>query len=100
MTVKSSVRNRIEAQGFCGLNDATLRELAPWIRWTYTLGTLVTVIGVVTMSPAALWALAAITSVGIFLPFHPFDLLYNYGVRHLTGTGPFRTQGRNDTSSS
>jgi Domain of unknown function (DUF4395) len=93
MTVKSSVRNRIEAQGFCGLDDATLRELAPWIRWTYTLGTLVTVIGVVTVSPAVLWTLAAITSVGIFLPFHPFDLLYNHGIRYLTGTGPFPDSG-------
>ena len=40
-----------------------------------------------------LWALAAITSVGIFLPFHPFDLLYNYGMRYLTHTGPFPNSG-------
>jgi len=28
-----------------------------------------------------------------FLPFHPFDLLYNYGVRHFTGTRPFPHNG-------
>jgi len=93
MPVNPTVRCRLEAQGFCGLDDATLEKLAPWMRWTYTLGTLVTVIGVVTMSPAVLWTLAAITSVGIVLPFHPFDLLYNYGVRYLTGTGPFPDSG-------
>jgi hypothetical protein len=93
MTVKPSTRSRIEAQGFCGLNDATLQELAPWIRWTYTLGTLVTAVGVALMSPALLWALAATTSLGIVLPFHPFDLLYNYGVRYITGTRPFPKSG-------
>jgi len=93
MSVNPTVRSRLEAQGFCGLNDETLAELAPWMRWTYTLGTLVTLIGVVLASPGALWVLAAITSVGIFLPFHPFDLLYNYGMRYLTRTGPLPSSG-------
>lgn len=93
MAVNPAVRSRLEAQGFCRLDDATLEKLAPWMRWTYTLGTLITAIGVVTMSPIVVWALAAITSVAIFLPFHPFDLLYNFGVRYLTGTEPFPNSG-------
>jgi Domain of unknown function (DUF4395) len=93
MTVTPTVRSRLEAQGFRGLNDETLAELAPWMRWTYTLGTLVTLIGVALMSPVVVWALAAITSVGIFLPFHPFDLLYSYGMRYLTRTGPLPNSG-------
>jgi len=93
MPVNPTVRSRLEAQGFCGLDDATLEKLAPWMRWTYTLGTLVTVIGVALMSPVVLWTLAAVTSVGILLPFHPFDLLYNYGMRYLTHTGPFPNSG-------
>ena len=88
-----TVRTRVEAQGFCGLDDKTLAELAPWIRWTYTLGTLVTLAGVTLMSPVVLWSLAAITSVGIFLPFHPFDLLYNHGMRYLTRTPPIPNSG-------
>ncbi|KAA0118733.1 DUF4395 family protein [Mycolicibacterium sp. P9-22] len=93
MTVNLTVRSRLEAQGFYGLDDKTLAELSPWMRWTYTLGTLVTLFGVVLTSPAVLWVLAAITSVGIFLPFHPFDLLYNYGMRFLTRTEPFPHSG-------
>ena len=93
MPVNPTVRSRLEAQGFCGLDDRSLAELAPWMRWTYTLGTLVTLIGVTLMSPGVLWSLAAITSVGIFLPFHPFDLLYNYGMRYLTRTGPIPNSG-------
>lgn len=91
--VNSTVRNRLEAQGFCGLDDATLERLAPWIRWTYTLGTAVTLVGVASRSPLVLWTLAGITAIGIALPFHPFDLLYNYGVRYLTGTGSFPNSG-------
>jgi Domain of unknown function (DUF4395) len=92
MPVNLTVRSRLEAQGFCRLDDATLDELAPWMRWTYTIGTLVTIIGVALTSSTVLWSLAAITLLGVFLPFHPFDLLYNYGARHLTGTKPFPKQ--------
>jgi hypothetical protein len=36
-----------------------LEELAPWMGWTYTLGMLVTIIGVTLTSPAVLWSLVA-----------------------------------------
>jgi hypothetical protein len=85
MSVRATVCCRLEAQGFCGLDDAALEELAPWMRWTSILGMLVTLIGVVLTSPAVLWSLAAMTSVGIVVAFHPFDLLYNYGFRYVTG---------------
>ena len=93
MPVNPTVRSRLEAQGFCGLDEEALDELAPWMRWTYTLGMLVTIIGVAMTSPVVLWSLAAVTAVGIILPFHPFDLLYNYGFRHVTGTRPFPKSG-------
>jgi hypothetical protein len=93
MPVNPAVRSRLEAQGFCGLDEKALNELAPWMRWTYTLGLLVTIVGVAMTSPAVLWSLAAVTAVGVFLPFHPFDLLYNYGFRHVTGTRAFPKSG-------
>jgi Domain of unknown function (DUF4395) len=92
MPVNPVVRNRLESQGYCGLDDAALLELAPWLRWIYSLGGLITIIGVALMSPAVLWSLAAITLLGIVVPFQPFDLLYNYGARYLTGTRPFPKQ--------
>jgi hypothetical protein len=93
MPINSTTRSRLEAQGFCGLDDEELAELAPWMRWTYVLGMLVTIIGVAMTSPVVLWSLAAVTTVGIILPFHPFDLLYNYGFRNVTGTRPFPASG-------
>ena len=93
MTVTPTVRSRLEAQGFRGLDDATLGKLAPWLRWSPVLCTVSITIGVVLMSPTVLWSVAAIAFLGTVLPFHPFDLIYNYGIRHLTGTGPLPHQG-------
>jgi hypothetical protein len=93
MVVSAAVRKRLEAQGFCNLDDATLSELAPWLRWSPAFCTLFMALGVAMKSPAVLWLLAATAFLGALLPFHPFDLLYNYGVRHLTGTRPLPHQG-------
>ena len=89
MSNHSVLRHRLEQQGFCGLDDATLAEVGPWLRWSPALCTFFMVLGVALRSPAWLWLLAATAFLGVFLPFHPFDLLYNHVVRHLTGTRPF-----------
>ena len=34
-----------------------------------------------------------IAALGGILPVHPFDLIYNYGLRHLTGTQPLPRNG-------
>jgi hypothetical protein len=52
MPVNPVVRNRLEPQGYCGLDDAALQELAPWLRWTYSLGGLITIIGMALITPA------------------------------------------------
>ena len=93
MTVSAVVRKRLEAQGFCNLDDAALDELAPWLRWSPAFCTILMAIGVALKSPIILWALAATALFGSLLPFHPFDLLYNYGARYLTGTRPLPHQG-------
>jgi hypothetical protein len=86
MPTNPAFRQRIEAQGFCGLDDATLDEIGPWLRWSPVLCTLVMITGVLLASPPVLWTLGGIAVAGALLPFHPFDLVYNHGVRHLTGT--------------
>ncbi len=93
MSINPVTRLRLEEQGFCGLDDATLAEVGPWLRWSPVLCTFFMILGVSLQSPVALWLLAATAFLGVFLPFHPFDLLYNYGVRHLTGTRPFPHNG-------
>jgi hypothetical protein len=45
-----------------------------------------TAVGTALASPMILWALVPFAALGAILPGHPFDVLYNYGLRHLTGT--------------
>jgi hypothetical protein len=93
MSASPQLRKRIEAQGFCNLDDATLGEIGQWLRWSPVLCSLVIATGVALASPTILWTLAVIAFAGTVLPFHPFDLLYNHGMRHLSGTRPLPRQG-------
>jgi hypothetical protein len=87
------VRRRLEAQGFRGLDDVALAEIGPWLRWSPALCAVFMATGTILASPPVLWALAAIALLGAVLPAHPFDIFYNHGVRHLTGTRPLPHHG-------
>lgn len=42
--------------------------------------------GTILASPIVLWSLVPIAALAAAFPVHPFDLLYNHGLRHLSGT--------------
>ncbi len=44
--------------------------------------------GTVLASPTILWILTPIAALAALFPVHPFDLIYNHGICHLTKTGP------------
>ncbi len=93
MFADSTVRRRLEVQGFRSLDDAAVSEIGPWLRWSPAVCTAFMALGTILASPAVLWSLAVVAAAGSALPFHPFDLLYNHGVRRLTGTRPFPHHG-------
>ncbi len=93
MPTSTVVRRRLEAQGFLGLDDVALAEIGPWLRWSPVLCAVFMATGTILASPLVLWALAAIALVGAILPAHPFDVVYNHVVRHLTGTRPLPHHG-------
>src|SRR5215207_32071 len=84
--ISSGTRARIEAQGFVGFDDAKLAEFGPWLRLAPALCAAWTLVGTVLASPAVIWALLPLAALGALRRGHPFDALYNYGIRHLTGT--------------
>lgn len=90
---RSVTRRRLEIQGFIGLNDKAITTYGPWLRLAYALCTTLAIIGVVKAQTTILWILFPIAVLGAILPFHPFDLIYNLGIRRITGTGPLPRRG-------
>jgi len=84
---KNYTRKFLQIQGF-DLDDEALAEIGAWMRWPYVLCASILTVGVVLASPAILWTLSTVAIATVFLPYHPFNYVYNYGARHLTGTRP------------
>ena len=81
-----TVRENIQAQGFCGLDDSTCRQINYPLRLSPAICMVWAAVGTALASPTILWALVPFAALGAILPGHPFDVFYNYGLRHLFGT--------------
>lgn len=91
-TLSPTTKGRLRVQGFTA-DEAWLAEVAPWLRFSPALCATFAAVGTVTASPAILLALAATALLGAILPFHPFDLLYNYGIRFAVRKRPLPPNG-------
>lgn len=75
---------RIKAQGYDkGFNDEEISQHAVGNRFAYQMCTLLFFTGLLLTSIPILTVAAFIAFLTVILPYHPFDYLYNYGVRHL-----------------
>ena len=84
---KDHTRKELQIQGHY-LDDEALAEIGPWMRWPYVLCASILITGVVLASPWILWVLSAIAIATVFMQDHPFNYLYNHGVRRFTRTRP------------
>ena len=85
-TISLGWRKRLEAQGFVGLDDATLAQAAPWLRFSTSLCAALMGVGTALASAPVLWTTGFTALLGAIFPMHPFDLFYNFGIRYLTKT--------------
>lgn len=85
-SVLGTVRENIQAQGFCGLDEKTCAQINYPLRLSPAICMVWAAVGTALASPAILWALAPFAALGAILPGHPFDVFYNYGLRHLLDT--------------
>jgi len=92
-TISPTTQRRLEIQGFVGIDEQTLAATAPWLRLAFGLCTVFAAAGTILASPVFLYALAPIALLGAIFPVHPFDLIYNYGLRHFTRTPPLPKRG-------
>jgi hypothetical protein len=86
-------RRRLDIQGFERVEDVVLAPVAPWLRLAYGLCALMAALGTALASPLILLLLLPIASLAAMSPVHPFDLIYNHGIRYLTRTGPLPRRG-------
>ena len=83
--ISATARARIQAQGFCGLSDATYAQINYPLRLPPAIMMAWVAVGTVLGSAQILWALVPFTALGAILTGHPFEALYNYGLRYLMG---------------
>ena len=96
-TLSATTRRRLNAQGLSDIDDENLAEVAPWLRMAFGMCALLAGAGTALASPMILWVLTPIAALAALFPVHPFDLIYNYGIRYLRNTGPLpkrRAQSR------
>ena len=85
MTTK--MRKLVEMQGFVGFDDYIVRHLDYALRISPIICLLLTAIATATESVTLLWLLLPFAIGGAVLNNHPFDVIYNHGIRHFTA-GP------------
>lgn len=91
--LSNTTRRRLDIQGFERCDDAVLAPVARWLRLAFALCALSAGVGTALASPLVLLGLAIVAALAAALPVHPFDLIYNLGIRRLTGTGPLPQRG-------
>jgi hypothetical protein len=75
-------------QGFPNPSGPAIRKVEPWLRLTPLLNTLWIAAGTALESPATLLGFSLVSALGATRQKHPFDQLYNRGVRRLAKSEP------------
>jgi len=88
-----TIKRRLDIQGFTETDPKVLEETASWLGFPYLICAILAAVGTALASPVILLSLTFFSAWGAASPVHPFDYIYNYGIRRLTGTGPFPKRG-------
>jgi len=91
--ISSVTRRRLDIQGFTDVDENLLKQTASWLRFPFALCTILAALGTVFASPVFLYIFTPFAALAAIFPVHPFDLIYNYGIRHLTKTPKLPQRG-------
>jgi hypothetical protein len=95
--ISRTCKRRLQVQGYQNYSDKELNDYKYGIRFAYYLCGSLVIIGLSLTSIKILTVMMTIAFFGSLPPYHPFDYIYNYGVRHLIGKPkipPRTNQGR------
>lgn len=85
-TISTVTRRRLDIQEFTEVDENLLEQTSSWLRFTFVMCTSFAGLGTILASYSILYILVPIAALGAIFSTHPFDLIYNYGIRHITGT--------------
>jgi len=71
----------LKAQGYCDLSDDEISELAFGNRFAYIVCGSIVAVAVATAHIPTLIAMMVVAFLGVILPYHPFDYIYNHLLR-------------------
>ena len=77
--------SRIKAQGYFKFSDEKISRLAFGNRFAYIICSLIVAYGVATANIPVLSFMLIVAFLGVLLPNHPFDYIYNHSLRYLIG---------------
>lgn len=81
--IEPATRKRLETQGYLGFSDEELTGFRFGVRFAYALCATLFGLGLLLSNTTLLTIAATVAFIAVFPPYHPFDYLYNYGVRQL-----------------
>jgi hypothetical protein len=90
-------RNRFIRQGYGSYSDKELNDYKYGIRFAYFMCGAIVLTGLLLTNLKFLTAAMIVAFLGTLPPYHPFDYLYNYVIRHLVNKPkmpPRSNQGR------
>jgi len=82
-SVSPKLVKRLKIQGYCGISDNDLSALAFGNRFAFILCSIIVFLGVVLANIPLLCAMLLVALYGVLLPYHPFDYIYNHGLRKI-----------------
>ncbi len=81
--ISATCKRRLQVQGYLNYSDKELNDYKYGIRFAYYMCGSLVVLGLSLTSIKILAMMMTIAFLGSLPPYHPFDYLYNYGIRHL-----------------
>jgi len=87
------IKNRLMSKWFVCRVTSGRKSAQYGIRFSYPVYILLVVLGVIFVNPYILSITALIALLGIILPMHPFDYLYNFGITQLFKTDQIPGRG-------
>ena len=86
MKTLETTRKHIEAQGYLHLSDQELQEVGPWLKLAPAMCMIWVGISTFFQSWIAIAILVPVAALGAAMKGHPFEIIYNHGIRHILKT--------------